>query len=265
MMAIGRIWRGRWSLGLLAGGMLALALIPVDGQQSLNEREIKAPVSTKADDKDESAIWSFDFRFKDPRLIKVHVPGRGTRIYWYLWYQVINRTGKPERLVPEFDLVTLDYPAVYQDDISPTVEDAIRRVEDPTGYQDIKGAVSISTEFIPVSKPEAFPRAVTGVAFWDGTPADPAKHDPKVKDLSDSTRFSIFVRGLSNGFVIVDPIVPGDPPIIRSKTLQLNFRRVGDRNNLDARDITFVPPAEWIYRPGRQKIIPKDAGANAGK
>jgi hypothetical protein len=236
------------------------------GQSGFNEREIKGQLS-ELDKKGDDAppIWSFDFRFKDPRLIKVHVPGKGTRIYWYLWYQIVNRTGKAERFVPELDLVTLDHPAVYHDELSLTVQNAVKRVEDPTGYQDIKNSVSISTLPIPVSKPDAFPRAITGVAIWDGTPADPAKRDPKVKDLSDANRFSIFVRGLSNGYVIVDPIVPGDPPITRFKTLQLNFRRVGDRNNLDARDITFVPPAEWVYRPGRQKSTLSGAADKAGK
>ena len=51
---------------------------------------------------------------------------------------------------------------------------------------------------------EAFPRAVTGVAIWDAGPADAAKRNPKQKELSDSTRFSIFVRSLSNGIVQVD-------------------------------------------------------------
>jgi hypothetical protein len=259
-----RVWRGCWGALFLALAAGALFLAPVNGQQGFNEREIKGQLSELDKKGDDSApVWSFDFRFKDPRLIKVHIPGKGTRIYWYLWYQIINRTGKAERFVPELDLVTLDNPAVYHDEISQTVQGAIKRVEDPTGYQDIKNSVSISTLPIPASKPDAFPRAVTGVAIWDGTAADPAKRDPKVKDLSDANRFTIFVRGLSNGYVIVDPIVPGDPPLIRFKTLQLNFRRVGDRNNLDARDITFIPPAEWVYRPGRHKT--KDAGAKAEK
>ena len=59
---------------------------------------------------------------------------------------------------------------------------------------------------------EAFPRAITGVAIWDATSGDPKKRDPKVKDLSDATRFSIFIRGLSNGYVIVDPLVAGVDP-----------------------------------------------------
>ena len=252
------IWVG---LLLLCGVVLTFWLKPADAQNSFNEREVKSQASAL----DKAGVWSLDFRFKDPRLIKVHVPGRGTRIYWYLWYQVINRTGEPRLFVPNFELVTLDYPSVHDDLDSPTVVEAIQRIEDPTGYQDIKNSVTISSRKIPVSKEDAFPVAVTGVAIWDGTAADPAKRDPKVKDLADATRYSIFVRGLSNGYVIVDPLVAGEPPITRYKTLQLNFKRVGDRINLDSRDISFVPPAEWIYRAGEQKPAVKGADKAPGK
>jgi hypothetical protein len=250
------------TLGLLAlVGIFCLLSLPAQTQRTFNEHEVRSQPS-KVDRPD---VWALDFRFKAPRLIKVHVPGRGTRIYWYLWYQVVNRTKEPRLLTPEFELVTLDYPGVYIDDISPTVQEAIKRIEDPTGYQDIKNSVTIGSNPIPISKEDAFPRAVTGVALWDGTAADPAKRDPKVKDLSDATRFSIFIRGLSNGFVEVDPVVAGDPPITRWKTLQLNFKRQGGRAVLDSRDIEFMPPAEWIYRAGREKAAAKADNAKAGK
>jgi hypothetical protein len=254
-----RIYR-RWISVFLVAGGLGWVLQPAGGQSSFNEREVKSQSS----EGEKGNVWTLDFRFKDPRLIKASTPGRGTRIYWYLWYQVINRTGAPRVFVPEFELVTLDEaPAVYTDDIYPSVQEAIKRLEDPTGYQDIKNSVTISSNPIPPSKPNAFPRAVTGVAIWEASTADPAKRDPKVKDLTDATRFSIFVRGLSNGSVTVDPLNPGDEPITRYRTLQLNFRRQGDR--LDARDITFVAPAEWIYRAGRQKSPLKGAAPKAGK
>ena len=108
-----------------------------------------------------------DLKFKDPRIIKVYVPGQGTRLYWYMWYQVINRTDSPHRFVPYFEIVTMDHPAVYPDRHYPTVKDAIAKLEDPTGYQDIKDSVSISTDMIPVSKADMLPRAITGVAIWE--------------------------------------------------------------------------------------------------
>ena len=77
------------------------------------------------------------------------------------------------------------------------------------------------------------------------------------RDLSDTTQFSIFVRGLSNGYVVVDPPAPGLPPQTREKTLQLKFRREGDRYSTDSRDMVFLPPAEWTYRPSSRTIIPE--------
>jgi len=222
-------------------------------QAKLNEREVR----TESSEEDKTdAIWVMDFKFKDPRMIKMHVTGQGTRIYWYLWYQVINRSKETHRFVPYFEIVTLDFPAVYPDSNFPTVEEAIKKLEDPTGYQNIRNSVTISEEPIPLSKPDAFPRAVTGVAIWEATTSiNPKKRDAKVRELNETTRFSIFVRGLSNGFVVVDPLATGQPSITRYKTLQLNFRRQGDRYSVDPRDITFLAPAEWIYRPGGGTIL----------
>ena len=88
-------------------------------------------------------------------------------------------------------------------------------------------------------------------------PVDPAKRDAKTKELSDTTRFSIFIRGLSNGFVEVDAPAPGLPPITQYKTLQLNFKRKGDRFLTDSRDIEFVSPSQWIYRSAARTIADK--------
>lgn len=238
------------ALAVVAPGVVAPAL-----GQSFNEREVKSQASAL----DKGDVWALDFRFKDPRLIKVNVPGRGTRIYWYMWYQVVNRTSEPRRFVPNLELVTLDHPGVYADEVLAAVEAAIRKVEDPANYQEIKNSVTIAKDPIPVSKAAdvAFPKAITGVAIWDASAADPKKRNPDVKDLSDCTRFSIFVRGLSNGFVLVDPLTPGGEPVARFKTLQLNFRRQGDRFSVDSRDISFVAPAEWIYRAAGRKPAEK--------
>lgn len=144
-------------------------------------------------------------------------------------------------------------PGVYHDEVLPKAQEAIRRIEDPTQHLDIKNSVTIASEPIPPSKPDAYPRAITGVATWDEV-------NP------DSNRYSIFVSGLSNGWS------EDDNKVIRRKTLQLNFRRVGDRYEMDSREIHFVS-SEWIYRatllprPGdkekdkeKEKEKEKDAG-----
>ncbi len=195
-------WQTPWCrpvLALLVAGVAALALhlTHASGQTTtFNEREVKSEASPLDDPKLD--VWALDFRFKDPRLIKVHVPGRGTRICWYLWYQVINRTKEPRLFIPDFELVTLDPPAVYHDEILPSVQEAIKKIEDPTGYQKIRNSVTIAAELIPMSRPagEAFPQAITGVAIWDGSPGDEKPRDAK----SRSTRATSVSSRRRSGF-----------------------------------------------------------------
>jgi hypothetical protein len=233
----------RWCFAL---GLLAVSLVGgYATAQKLRpgEREAKPQVNVQDKDdirKPDSKIWVLEFKFYDPRLITVDIPGRGRKLCWYMKYQVINNTPDPHYFIPDIELVTLDKSAVYKDQVLPKVEDAIRQVEDPTGYLEIKDSVTISSKPIPVSKP-GLARPVTGVAIWD--------------DLNpDSNRYSIFVGGLSNGWSLAED--PSDPKkqIVRRKTLQLNFRRVGDRYNQTSDEIKFVPPAEWIYRATNVKI-----------
>lgn len=255
--------RSRW--WLLAVPVVLLGVGPAWSQLTFNEREVKSTPSKL----DKADVWAFDFRFKDPRMIKVNVPGRGTRIFWYMWYQVVNRTGEQRNFIPAFELVTHDPPAVYLDEVLPTVEEAIKRREDPAGIQDIKNTALMTLKPIPVSKPaeEAFPRAVTGVAIWDASSDRPGKNERGDTDLSEVSRFSIFVRGLSNGHVLVDAPTPDLEPITRYKTLQLNFKRTGDRFSVDSRDVTFVPPAEWVYRAANRKnrVLPPAQAADKMK
>jgi hypothetical protein len=217
---------------VFAAAGLAAAINP-------NERLVKP--ESNAQDADDihsptSKVWVLDFKFKDPRLIKVDVPGRGQKVCWYLWYQVINNTSLPRTFIPDFELVTTDRHTVHHDQILPKVQDAIRQLEDPTDYLKIKNSVTIAAEPIPPSKKDAEPRAVTGVAIWDDV-------DP------DSNYYTIFVSGLSNGWAVTDdPDKPGDKSVIRRKTLQLNFRRLGDRYYQRSEAIHFVQPPQWIYR-----------------
>ena len=154
-----------WILAVAAALVLALVGLPPVSCQTNNEREVKSIPS----DLDKVGVWAMDFRFKDPRIIKIKLPARGERVCWYVWYQLTNYSGKPQEIQPYFELVTLDNPGIYRDEIMPTAEEAIRKIEDPTGYQNIKNTVMISKYAIPASKPadEAFPKRITGLAIWD--------------------------------------------------------------------------------------------------
>src|SRR5262249_27849569 len=133
-----------------------------------------------------------------------------------------------------------DVPGVYHDEVLPKVQEAIQKLEDPLDYLKIRNSVTIAAEPIPVSKADAVPKAVTGVAIW--TDVNP-----------DSNRYSIFVSGLSNGWSLAE-IPPDNRQVIRRKVLQLNFRRLGDRYYQNSEEIRFVPPAQWIYRASSTSI-----------
>jgi hypothetical protein len=231
-----------FALALLA--LVGMGGAPAWGQ--FNEREVPKRINVEDKDdihKEDSKIWVLDFTFKDPRIITVDIPGRGKQICWYVRYWVTNNTKQPIPFIPKFELVALDKPAVYVDEVLPSVEKAIRQIEDPTGYQNIKNSVTISAQPIPTSQPNA-PVVVSGVAIWTGV-------NP------DATRFSIFVSGLSNGWSIAE-IPPDNKQVVRRKTLQLNFKRLGDRYYQRSGDIQYVPPFEWVYR-GSSVTLP---GAN---
>lgn len=226
--------------------LLSLSLVGAlaQGPGGHNQVEVKRLPNIQ----DKPDIWVLDFKFTPPRTITVDIPGRGRRVCWYLLYQVVNNTGEPRHFIPDFEFVTLSPPHVYHDQVLPKVQEAIQRIEDPTAHLALKNSVTIASEPIPLSKPNAIPKTVNGVAIWDDV-------SPQV------TRYSIFVNGLSNGWSV------DDRDVVRRKTLQLNFRRVGDQFRQDARDIRFVPPAEWIYRASTLKapepVKPADAGGAA--
>ena len=125
-------------------GCLASASALVLGGRLLaanpNEREVKPEANALDIDKigKDTNLWVLDFRFKDPRVIKVDVPARGQKVCWYLWYQVINNSGKPQFFNPEFDWVTLDQKTIHHDQILPRVQEDIRKIEDPNNYLKIK-------------------------------------------------------------------------------------------------------------------------------
>ena len=199
-------------------------------QSSHNEVQVKRLPNIQ----DKEGIWVLDFSFVTPRLITVDIPARGRRICWYMMYRVSNHTGEARTFIPDFELVTTDKSHVSHDQVLPKVQEAIRILEDPSGRLDLKNSVTIASQPIPPSLPNAAPIWVPGVAIWD--------------DVSpEATRYSVFVSGLSNGWSI------DDRGVIRRKTLQLNFKRLADRYYQDSRDIRFVPPFEWVYRASTLK------------
>jgi hypothetical protein len=196
------------------------------GAPSFNVQMVDASLLPR----DKEGIWVLDFAFKPVRLITTEIPGKGRRQIHYLYYRVVNHTGKPRMFVPQFTLVT-DTGHRYEDTVLPQVVKSIQAREDPS--IPLLGAVNIMGT-IPPSTKEGIDDAVFGVAVWEGV-------DPK------ADRFSIYVRGLSDGYQLVPP-PEGGKPVVRHKTLRIDFVRRGDDRNLSEREIQLLePPYEWIY------------------
>jgi hypothetical protein len=182
-------WVSGFSLGAMALALVVLLTSQCLAQKKANEKEIEpAPNVLDPDDiaKPNSKVWVLNFRFKEPALrqITVDVPGRGRKVCWYLLYDVVNYTREAHTFIPKFTIVRHDKDKVYKDQILPKVQKAIQELEDPTDYLKIKNSVTISADAIPVSKKDATPKKVIGVAILDDVDAD----------ISD---FSVFVTGLS--------------------------------------------------------------------
>ena len=183
---------------------------------------------------DKDGIWTLNFKFKDPRIIDVEIPARGKTRVWYMFYQVYNNSGEPRQFVPQFEIVTLDKNTSHIDEVLPSVQDEIIKLEDPQDKLKIKNSVTIGKDLIPISRADAFPRMVSGVVIWP----DIAEKAPR------TSRFSVFISGLSDGWV------KDDNGVIRRKTLQINYRRSTDGRGIDTSDLKLDPetPFRWIYR-----------------
>jgi hypothetical protein len=180
---------------------------------------------------DRPGIWILDFAFKPVRMIDVEVGGKRRKVH-YMYYRVVNRTGKPRMFVPQFTLVT-DTGKVVQDAVIPQAVKNIQAREDPT--KELLGAVSVMG-MIPPSTKAGVDDAVFGVAIWDTV------------DLK-ADAFKIFVRGLSDGNQVVQP-PEGAKPFRRDKAVRIDFTRPGDERNPNEREIRLMdPPYDWAYYP----------------
>ena len=205
-----------------------LSTIPVRrGAPAFNVKMVDASLLPR----DKEGIWVLDFSFKPLRIISADLPGKGRRQLHYLSYRIINHTGQPRTLVPQFTLVD-ERGQRLEDAVIPQVVRIIQAREDPT--IPLLGAVNIMGT-IPPSTKEGVDDAVYGVAVWEGV-------DPK------ADRLSIYVRGLSDGYQVVPPAAEGAEPVVRHKTLKIDFVKRGDDRNLTEREIELLePPYEWIY------------------
>jgi len=177
-------------------------------------------------------IWVLEFTFRKPRYIMAEIPGKGRKLVWYMTYRIVNRSEEERTFVPQFTLVTEDGTA-YNDVILPRAEKAVIALEDPT--MTLHNSVTIAGSPLAPTPKESVDNARNGVAFWE---------DVDMK----SKRFSIYVTGLSNGYVKVTDKDDAAKVEMRRKTLRLDFEKLGDEFNPTAKEIRFVGEPAWIYR-----------------
>jgi len=181
--------------------------------------------------RDKEGIWVLNFAFKPLRIRTVDIPGVGRRQVHYLYYKVVNRTGKPRMFVPQFIKVN-EKGERFEDNVVPEAIPLIQLRED--GSIPVLGAVNVMGIIPPSTKPNV-DDAVFGVATWDRWDAA-------------SDRFSIYVRGLSDGYKEIPATDNGGKPTVKYKTLRIDFIRRGDDRNLHEKEIQFAdPPFEWVY------------------
>ena len=100
--------------------------------------------------RDKEGIWVLDFAFKPVRLRTVDLAGtgsstsKGRKTIHYLYYRVVNHTGKPRMFVPQFSLVT-DTRQRIEDAVIPQAIPIIQAREDASvpllGAVDIMGMI----------------------------------------------------------------------------------------------------------------------------
>jgi hypothetical protein len=193
--------------------------------------------------KDLQKFWVLDFAFKPIRIRTVET-NHGRRNIYYLYYRVINRTGKPRMFAPQFTLVT-DDGRVFDEMVLPRAPEEIERREKSKALQAIEakegsdipllGAVENIGIIPPSGEKEGVDDAVYGVAVWELT-------DP----IARADSFRIYVTGLSNGSY--PDKLPNGTAINRYKTLRIDFASPGDERNRGEYEIRLLdPPYTWEY------------------
>jgi hypothetical protein len=215
-------------LNVVAGSLLACALLG-DGPFNYNA----VGVNPADGDQRVPDIWTLKLNYRTPQYIMVDVPGKGRRLIWYMRYFIVNDTGKPRQVIPQFTIVT-DKGDVFPDIVLPSAQRAVIQRTDPTNT--LHNSVTISKDPVPATPREGRPIEIHGVAFWDGG-----------EELMTAKSFDVFVTGLSNGYVKTEESAADDPKMLR-KTLRLPFSKPGDKYNPDAKEIRITGSPAWIYR-----------------
>lgn len=178
--------------------------------------------------------WELTFEHGEPRRVVVESPGDvAPKAYWYMTYNVTNKTDKEQVFLPRFELLTRDGRVVPSDRNIPAA--VFEKVKQREGNRFLEPFTSIGGT-IRVGEDEA----KDGVAIWE----EPA---PRMGE------FTIFISGLSGETVTMKDASgtemkgPDGRPIILRKTLQLDYNVPGDERFPGADPVKLVNET-WVMR-----------------
>ena len=89
------------------------------------------------------------------------------------------------------------------------------------------------------------------MAIWTGVD-DPVSGSKE--PVPKTNKFSIFIAGLSNGYTEERPIAQPGVKIIKRKTLQLDFERLGSGEATEPSGIRWTGNATWMYRASTEPL-----------
>ena len=210
-------------------------------------------------------LWIIDeFRCIPVRMITVEVPGQGKRLLWYLVFRATNEGTKPRPFVPNFTFVD-DKGTQHLDTIIPKAQLAIQNRHNP--LQPLENSITAIRRGLDKDNPADWllpgteegvesGNSVTGVAIWDGSDATQNSFESRRRAAAlpsgdginpKLNSFDILIRGLSNGFKLIEDPATGEVVKRQYKTLRLRFARPGDQFNQNEREIRYLDH-EWLYQ-----------------
>ncbi len=213
----------RWTIGVVLFGVWA-------GFGSSSAAAPKADIATTA--------WQLDIRFKDPQRITLRLPGDDfDTTFWYVLYDVTNRTGKDREFFPSFRIVT-DALRVVEGgaDIHPKVYDHIKarhlqefpffatpaKVTGPLlqGEENSRSSAAVFRTFEQAAS--SFTLYISGLSGESARVRNPS-FDPKQPESEDNPRAFYSRRTLAIKYDL-----PGDPqarlaaiPVRRSREWEM--------------------------------------------
>jgi len=164
--------------------------------------------------------WQLNVKFHDPQRITLRLPGAAApTTYWYMLYEVTNKTGQDRQFFPSFRLVTDTLKVVEGGaEVDPRVYDAIAARHDeefpflapPTkvagsllqGTANARASVAVFREFDP--KADGFTVYASGFSGTVQRLTNPA-FNPKADESPDNPRFFLLRRTLAIHYQL-----PGD-------------------------------------------------------